>query len=339
MKLIEQSLLGILHKLNPEDANSIALRALEAKSFLPGQPKSPITRHGQTKKLMGLDFANPCGIAAGLDKNGDCINGLISLGAGFIELGTVTPLAQSGNSGTRILRLVKEEAMINRLGFNNKGCQYLLNRLNSFRDNYRTTGSAKTIIGVNIGKGINTLLENATDDYVHSMQLVHSVADYITINISSPNTPGLRKLQNKDKLSSLLDIIKNAEVKLQQVNNKKCPLVLKLSPDMDEDSICEIAKTIMQFEVDGIIATNTSVEHPWRNKMAGGISGKPLAEASIKVLRVLRKEMGDKIVLISTGGIDSSQEMQKRLTAGADLIQLYTALIYKGSGLINDLAV
>ncbi len=337
MALTEQIALSILRRLNPEDANNMALRTLQARSCLPGSRKNPI--EGQEKNLMGLRFVNPCGIAAGLDKNGDCINGLVSLGTGFIELGTVTPLPQQGNKGKRIIRLPEEEALINRLGFNNKGVSYLLERLKDFRRNSPYIKHPRTIIGVNIGKGALTPLENAADDYISSMQLIYTLADYITINISSPNTPGLRQLQHKEELSFLLDKIKSTDHKLQQIHNKKCPLILKLSPDLNEKQIRDIADIINKFEISGVIATNTSTEHPWRDKMEGGISGKPLAAPSLKVLKAIHSELGKKITIIAAGGIDSRQEVQKRMDAGADLIQLYTALIYKGSELINDLVV
>ena len=293
-------------------------------------------------ELMGLKFLNRVGIAAGLDKDGICINGLVSLGPAFIELGGVTPEPQPGNEGERIMRLESHQGMINRLGFNNLGCEQLAQRLAKFRQAYAKKHGAETatILGVNIGKNANTPLENAADDYCRVLQAVHAHTDYATLNISSPNTLGLKKLQATDYLAPLLEKVMRTEDQLRQSNKNTCPcpLLVKISPDLEEGQIREMMDVINNSGIAGVIATNTAANHAWQKEMEGGLSGRPLAARAGEVLEIVRSELDPKLCLIACGGIDSKEEMDNRLRAGADLAQVYTGLIYKGGGLIKELA-
>lgn len=336
--MLEKLALGGLRLLKPESAHKVTLKALEVRALLPGSNHSPLA--GKPQQLMGgLNFLNQVGIAAGLDKDGLCINGMVSLGVGFIELGGVTPQPQTGNIGNRIIRLAQQQAMVNRLGFNNLGSEHLAHRIRNFRENYYAQHKrhCSTIIGVNIGKNTTTSLEYATEDYCKVLQTIHSVADYATINISSPNTLGLRELQKQNYLAPLLQKLAELESKLQQTNGKSCPLLVKLSPDLGDEQLRQTVNIINQAGIAGVIATNTSSQHPWQQQMEGGLSGRPLAARAGEVLAKVNSELADNICLIACGGIDSKQEMANRIARGADLVQLYTALVYKGSGLIRDL--
>ena len=336
---LDKLALSGLRLLQPEKAHRLTLGVLENLAFLPGVNNRPYKSMEQ--ELMGIRFCNPVGIAAGLDKDGKCINGLVSLGVGFVELGGVTPKPQPGNSGDRVMRLTRQQGMINRLGFNNLGVEQLSARIKGFREKYynRHKVACPTIIGVNIGKNATTPIEDAADDYLHVLKEIHCVADYVTINISSPNTEGLRRLQKQEFLAPLLDKLTTMEIKLSKQNGKKCPLVVKVSPDLSEGEIRNSIKLINSSAIAGVIATNSSSEHPWQDKMRGGISGRPLAARASEVLGIVRDQLNKDICLIACGGIDSKQEMQNRLAQGADLIQLYTALVYKGGGLVGELAL
>lgn len=326
---LQSYILTLLRKLPVEVAHPITLQLLQLRSYLLPTFKPNLST---THQFMGLSFPNRCGIAAGLDKNGDCIRGLQKLGVGFIELGTVTPLPQLGNPKPRIWRLAEAEAIVNRLGFNNKGADHLAKQLSQISQRKHSC-----ILGANIGKGINTPLRQATEDYLISMRLLYSYADYICINISSPNTSGLRSLQRKDSLSPLLIRLKEEQALLSRQINKYTPLVVKIAPDLNDRQLKDFALVVNKIEVDGVIATNTTIEHQWSQTMQGGLSGKPLGKKALAVLAQLRSHLSGRICLIGTGGIASLADMEQRIAAGADLVQLYTALVYQGLPLLKQL--
>jgi dihydroorotate dehydrogenase len=282
---------------------------------------------------MGLRFPNRVGLAAGLDKNGIAVDGFAHFGFGAIEVGTVTPRPQPGNPKPRLFRLPKAHALINRMGFNNDGVAALVARVKDRR--YRG------ILGVNLGKNATTPLEEALNDYRLGMQAVWEVADYITINISSPNTQQLRSLQEGEALTALLGGLREESVRLEAVSGKRTPLVVKIAPDLDDDAIAAIAETLLAFEIDGVIATNTTtsragVEHLPHGNESGGLSGAPLFARSTEVVRILARALAGKIPIIAAGGILSGDAARAKLAAGATLVQIYTGLIYRGPKLIPE---
>ena len=316
----------LLFAVDPELAHDVSLEMLQ--QFRRLIPEKQIRKPVQ---VMGIEFPNPVGLAAGLDKNGDYLEGLGRLGFGFIELGSVTPRAQPGNPQPRIFRLVREESLINRMGFNNQGVDYLLNRLPNERN---------FVLGINIGKNRDTPMEQSLEDYRLCLEKVYPVADYIAINISSPNTPGLRQLQNEDELSELLAGLHDSRNRLEDKHGFRRPLALKLSPDLDSAAIPPIAELLRRHEVDCLIATNTTLDRAAvaGHRLAqetGGLSGAALRVRSRQALVGFHSELGDDIPIISVGGIDSVDEARQRFEAGARLVQLYTGLIYRGPGLIN----
>jgi dihydroorotate dehydrogenase len=287
--------------------------------------------------ILGLDFNNPIGLAAGFDKNGDYIDALGKLGFGFIEVGTVTPKPQSGNPTPRIFRFPSEKALINRMGFNNKGVDYLIERLK--RRKY------KGIVGVNVGKNATTPIENAIDDYLICLKKVYTYADYITINISSPNTQQLRQLQEKNHIHEFLFALSTARNSLVQETKKHKPLLLKISPDETNETLEAIVDAVIVNKIEGIIATNTSIDktpiqHLPHSNETGGLSGHPIfcqATQTLKYLNQLIQEKKSSTVLIGVGGITDKKTMQEKFTSGAQLIQLYTGLIYDGPFFIKKL--
>ena len=307
-------------------ANSTGL----LKLFVKNRVESPVT-------VMGIDFPNAVGLAAGLDKNARHIDALAQCGFGFIEVGTVTPLAQPGNDKPRLFRLVADNAIINRMGFNNAGVKALIDNVKQRRSN--------CVLGINIGKNKNTPLENAVDDYLACMQQVYPYADYIAINISSPNTPGLRDLQHGEGLTSLLTQLKNKQGELDKQYQRYVPLAVKIAPDLDEDEIQDIAGRLLSAEIDAVIATNTTNSRPASlsckelAREEGGLSGAPVFEISTHVLTQLVKALDGKIPVIAAGGISSPGDALKKIQAGASLIQIYTGFIYSGPELINDCAM
>ena len=323
-----------LFSLDPEIAHELtcSILAQVEKSNLLRRVVSKLT---QTKSkpisLFGLDFPNCLGLAAGLDKNGQFSGFSSALGFGHVEVGTVTPLAQPGNPKPRLFRYPKEEALINRMGFNNLGAKALVDRLKL----YNPKGNRISPIGINIGKGIKTSFENAIDDYLEAFSIVVSQADYLTINISSPNTPGLRNLQHKDFLDPLLCSIRDKNVKWAKKN--KClplPCLLKISPDENFNSLEKIISLALSNCIDGIIATNTTIK---RNRSlqtnfveTGGLSGRPLQHASLEVIKFVVRESNQRLPVIGAGGICDSESAHKKLDAGASLLQLYTSFIYNG---------
>jgi len=315
--------------LPAETAHHVALSCLKV---IPAQCFSSI----ETKpiELMGLRFKNRIGVAAGLDKNGDYIDALGKLGFGFIEVGTVTPKPQAGNPRPRLFRLPEKQALLNRMGFNNKGMDYLIERLKTKR--------YSGVIGVNIGKNASTPMEKAADDYVEGLTKIYPYADYITINISSPNTPGLRTLQQGDFLDNLLKMLSKTREHLVSIHGQYKPLLLKISPDENIDTLKVIAEKIMYYAFDGIIATNTSIDKTAVSGLkhgdeAGGLSGEPILERSNNTLARLKSLLNNKVVLVGAGGISTIDAVQSKLTLGAQLIQVYTGLIYQGPFWIRQL--
>lgn len=325
----------LLFKLDPEFAHEIALAGLDAASAIgaarilaPSVTPSPI-------KVMGLEFPNRVGLAAGLDKNALHVDGLASFGFGFIECGTVTPRPQPGNPRPRMFRLPESEALINRLGFNNHGVDRFL--ANAYRARYRG------VLGLNIGKNFDTPIERAAGDYLTCLRTVYTRASYVAVNISSPNTERLRELQQDGALDLLLGSLKAEQARLEQKHGKHTPLVVKIAPDLSTAEIRRIARTLIAHDIDGVIATNTTVDRgtvagsPHADE-AGGLSGRPLFKKSTAVIRILAKELDGAIPIIGVGGIMSGADAQAKIAAGATLVQIYTGLIYKGPELVAEIA-
>jgi len=321
--------------IDAEKAHLLGLKALKLiyslklSSLIFAKPVSA------PRKVMGLNFTNAVGLAAGLDKNGDYIDPLSAVGFGFIEIGTITPRAQDGNPRPRLFRIPEAQAIVNRMGFNNKGVDYLIEQVKkSHRD---------TIIGINIGKNFDTPVESAADDYKICLQKVYDYADYITINISSPNTPGLRTLQFGDELKHLLQILKAEQKQLAKSTQKYVPLAVKIAPDMEDKDICLIADLLVEQGIDAVIATNTTISRTAVAGMehadeAGGLSGVPVNKQSTHVVRILAQQLKGAIPIIAVGGIFCAQDAQDKLAAGAELVQIYTGFIYKGQQLIKECA-
>lgn len=322
-----------LFQLNPETAHHLTLDGLNAAYSLglSGLLSNRIPADPRT--VMGITFPNPVGLAAGLDKNGDCINGLAELGFGSIEIGTITPLAQPGNPQPRLFRLPAASAIINRMGFNNDGVDALI--ANVQRANF------KGVLGINIGKNAATPIENAADDYLICLRKVYAHASYITVNISSPNTKNLRQLQNDAALDSLLATLKAEQEKLADTHGKYVPLALKIAPDMEADQIAQIARLLMQHRIDGVIATNTTlareaVAHLPHGAETGGLSGAPVRDKSTAVIRQLAAELQGALPIIGVGGILSGADAAEKIQAGASLVQIYSGLIYRGPALVGE---
>ncbi|MCF6289251.1 MAG: quinone-dependent dihydroorotate dehydrogenase [Proteobacteria bacterium] len=315
-----------LQQLAAESAHDLSIKMLASPASCLVSNKI----HENPIELFGVNFRNPVGLAAGFDKNADAVYGLCKLGFGFIEVGTVTPKPQAGNAKPRLFRLPNNQAIINRMGFNNKGVDYLVKKLENFKSNIP--------IGINIGKNKTTPNESAAEDYLHCFKKVQHLADYVTINISSPNTENLRQLQEQKNLLKLLDAIKKLQLKQQ----KYTPIVVKIAPDQDEKLTREMAKTIKNSGMDGIICTNTTVEINNLKKdndqnETGGLSGKPLLSRSNAIISIVRNELGNDFPIIGVGGILTDDDAMSKITAGANLIQIYTGLIYQGSQLIHKI--
>ncbi|NOQ16962.1 MAG: quinone-dependent dihydroorotate dehydrogenase, partial [Methyloprofundus sp.] len=288
----------------------------------------------QPVTVMGLEFQNPVGLAAGLDKNGDYIDALAALGFGFVEIGTVTPRPQPGNPKPRLFRLASHQAIINRMGFNNEGVDYLLQQV--------AASKYKGILGINIGKNFDTPIEQATEDYLISLRKAYLAASYITINISSPNTKNLRQLQQGDEIKKLLAALKDEQQRLQVEHNKYTPIVVKIAPDLSDDEIQHIAELLLEYAIDGVIATNTTIErsavqgHKFADEI-GGLSGTPVKQQSTYVVANLAKELKGKVPIIAAGGIVNYSDAQEKLDAGASLVQVYSGLIYQGPQLVHEI--
>jgi dihydroorotate dehydrogenase len=283
---------------------------------------------------MGIDFPNPVGLAAGLDKNADCIKAFAQMGFGFIEVGTVTPRPQVGNPKPRMFRLPAKQALINRMGFNNQGVDYLVEQVKN--------ADFRGVLGINIGKNKDTADEHAVDDYLHCMRKVYPLASYIAVNISSPNTPGLRAFQHGDALDQLLAALKAEQTQLQRHYHRYVPIAVKIAPDLSSEGVNDIASALLKHQIDGVIATNTTLSRdevaglPHANE-AGGLSGAVLAERSTQVVAQLHAILGEQIPIIAVGGIDGLAVAQQKFAAGAKLVQLYTGFIYRGPGLIKEI--
>ena len=323
--------MNLLLLLPPETAHSLALNSLKFLQKFKFNKKIPSYK---PCTVMGLEFSNPVGLAAGLDKNAEYIDCLASLGFGFIEVGTITPEAQPGNPKPRLFRLRKNQAIINRMGFNNHGIDQLLKNVKAAK--------FKGILGINIGKNFNTPLEEAIDDYLIGLEKAYPFADYITVNISSPNTPGLRQLQQADQLDSMLKALKTDQQELASKHNKYVPLVVKIAPDLTQEEVKDIANTLLASKIDGVIATNTTlsrdnlISEAYINE-TGGLSGSPLSTKSTDIIKQLNAILKGKIPIIAVGGIMTAADAKEKFQAGASLVQIYTGLIYNGPKLIHEI--
>ena len=325
-----------LFSLDAEQAHELTLSSLQktydcqlTRKLVESRPMLPST-------LMGLNLRNPVGLAAGLDKNGAHIDALGNLGFGFIEVGTVTPKPQSGNPKPRLFRIPQAHSLINRLGFNNAGLDAFLENVQNSQ--WRASGG---ILGLNIGKNATTPIENAVDDYLIGYNGVYPHADYVTVNISSPNTQNLRALQEASELTDLLSQLQTARKGLEDKHQKQVPLVVKIAPDLSAEQVDTIAAVLQRYGVDGVIATNTTLS---RDAVAGlrhanetgGLSGPPVHELSLAVISRLRQQLGTDFAIIGVGGILGARQAQEKIEAGANAVQLYTGLIYKGPALITE---
>ena len=329
--LLARAALPLLRRLDPETAHDWGLAALRmVRPLWPGVPVPPAF----SVQALGLQFSHPIGLAAGFDKNGDYLDALGALGFSHIELGTVTPRPQPGNPKPRMFRIAGSCALINRMGFNNKGVDHLIARL--ARARYRG------IRGISIGKNFDTPLENAHEDYVTCLRKVYAHADYVAVNVSSPNTERLRELQGRDGLQRILGALLEERLTLQQRTGKRVPLLVKLAPDLNAEQITAIAQEIRAVQLDGVIATNTSTDHgllasPPPSEQRGGLSGAPIHAVSVRLISQLRGELGDKFPIIGVGGITSAARARETLNAGATLLQIYTGFAYRGAALLEEI--
>ncbi|SEQ60748.1 dihydroorotate oxidase A [Rosenbergiella nectarea] len=321
------------------DAEKIHEQTIHALKKVSGTPfEALITQRLANKPVesMGITFPNPVGLAAGLDKNGECIDAFAAMGFGFIEIGTVTPRAQAGNDKPRLFRLEQAEGIINRMGFNNHGVDQLVENVKASR--YRG------VLGINIGKNKDTPVEQGSDDYLFCMEKVYAHASYITVNISSPNTPGLRSLQYGEALDELLAAIKTKQHDLQQRHLKYVPVVVKIAPDLSIEELIQVADSLVRHNIDGVIATNTTLDRalvtglPYANE-AGGLSGRPVQLKSTEIIRQLHSELRGALPIIGVGGIDSLMAAKEKRAAGATLLQVYSGFIYHGPKLIKNIVM
>ena len=323
-----------LFQLDPERAHEVTFQQLRRVTGTPLEilvrqkvPARPVT-------CMGLTFKNPLGLAAGLDKNGECIDALGAMGFGSIEIGTVTPRPQPGNDKPRIFRLVDAEGLINRMGFNNHGVDNLVENVKK--------PHFDGVLGINIGKNKDTPVEHGKDDYLICMEKVYPYAGYIAINISSPNTPGLRTLQYGEALDDLLSGIKNKQLELQQKHQKYVPVAVKIAPDLLPEELIQVADSLVRHNIDGVIATNTTLDRSLVQGMkhcdeTGGLSGRPLQLKSTEIIRMLSAELNGRLPIIGVGGIDSVIAAREKMAAGASLVQIYSGFIFKGPPLIKEI--
>ena len=329
--LVQKALL----KCDPEWSHDFSIRFLKTtqRNFLNATYKQHVD--DSPIECFGITFPNRVGLAAGLDKNGECIDAFAAMGFGFVEVGTVTPKPQPGNDKPRLFRLPEHEAIINRFGFNNKGVDYLIEQVKA--------ANFKGVLGINIGKNKNTPDENALEDYLICLDKVYPYATYITVNISSPNTPGLRNLQYGEALDSLLSGLKKRQQELAEIHNKYIPLLIKIAPDLSEEEVKSIANSLLKANIDGVIATNTTLDRTPVNghqhaEEAGGLSGKVLTDKSLVVTKQLSEALNGAIPIIGVGGISSKEDADARIKAGASLVQVYSAFIYQGPALIKEIA-
>lgn len=323
-----------LFQLDPERAHEFTFKQLRR---ITGTPLEFLVRQSVASKpvtCMGLSFKNPLGLAAGLDKDGECIDALGAMGFGFIEVGTVTPRPQAGNDKPRLFRIVEAEGLINRMGFNNRGVDNLVENVKK--------SHFGGVLGINIGKNKDTPVEQGKDDYLICMEKVYSYAGYIAVNISSPNTPGLRTLQYGEALDDLLTAIKTKQIELQQKHHKYVPVAVKIAPDLSHEELIQVADSLVRHNIDGVIATNTTLDRKLVNgfnycEQAGGLSGRPLQLHSTEIIQQLSQELQGRLPIIGVGGIDSVIAAREKIDAGASLVQIYSGFIFKGPGLIKDI--
>lgn len=337
-KLLYSLARPFLFAIDPEAAHNLTLPALRCAAGW-GLTSSIAKPNDDPRTVMGMTFPNPVGLAAGLDKDGAYIDGLATLGFGFIEVGTVTPRAQPGNPMPRMFRLPQAKAIINRMGFNNGGVDAFVKNVQASRFYQNREG----ILGLNIGKNADTPIERAVDDYLICLNKVYPYASYVTINISSPNTKNLRQLQGASELDALLSQLKDAQQRLADEHKRYVPIALKIAPDMDQEQIQNVAQALLRHKIDGVIATNTTINREAVKNLkyaeeTGGLSGAPVFEASNIVIRELKKELGNSVPIIGVGGILSGADAQAKMNAGASLVQLYTGLIYQGPALVRECA-
>ena len=321
-----------LFALDAETAHHLTLKSLDALRRV-GLVHAPGTPAGCARTVMGIAFPNPVGLAAGLDKNGEYIDALATLGFGSIEIGTVTPRPQPGNPRPRLFRVPRAQAIINRLGFNNDGVDRLVENVRRAR--------WRGVLGINIGKNFDTPLEHAVDDYLACLRKVYPLATYVTVNISSPNTKGLRDLQGSRPLEALLSALASERPALEDRHARRVPLALKIAPDLEGEQVASIAELVVTHRIDGVIATNTTVErdavaHLPHGNEAGGLSGAPLRSKSTRVVRELTGALKGAVPVIAVGGIASADDALDKLAAGAALVQLYTGLVYRGPALVDE---
>jgi len=322
----------LLLQCEPEKSHDFTINWLNKTQHTPLKWMYSTTPIAKPVTVAGIKFDNPVGLAAGLDKNGDCIDAFSSMGFGFVEIGTVTPRPQPGNPKPRLFRLPEKQAIINRMGFNNKGVDHLVEQVKEAK--------FKGPIGINIGKNKDTEDAKAVEDYLICLNKVYPYASYITINISSPNTPGLRNLQYGEALDSLLVGLKAAQETLTQTHSKYVPMFIKIAPDLSDDEISSIAVSLMNSKMDGVIATNTTLSRDAVQGLAhademGGLSGSVMTDMSLQLTKKLDKALDKSMPIIGVGGIDSPESAQARLDAGASLVQLYSAFIYQGPSLVK----
>ncbi|CAI0928241.1 quinone-dependent dihydroorotate dehydrogenase [Serratia quinivorans] len=323
-----------LFQLDPERAHELTFQQLRRVT---GTPLEFLIRQSVPTKpvsCMGLSFKNPLGLAAGLDKDGECIDAFGAMGFGSVEVGTVTPRPQSGNDKPRLFRIVEAEGLINRMGFNNQGVDNLVENVKK--------SHFGGILGINIGKNKDTPVEHGKDDYLICMDKVYPYAGYIAINISSPNTPGLRSLQYGEALDDLLAAIKNKQQELHERHHKYVPVAVKIAPDLSEEELIQIADSLVRHNIDGVIATNTTLDRKLIQglnycEQMGGLSGRPLQASSTEVIRRLSLELQGRLPIIGVGGIDSLMAAREKMAAGASLVQIYSGFIFKGPRLIKDI--
>ncbi|WP_018690572.1 quinone-dependent dihydroorotate dehydrogenase [Algicola sagamiensis] len=324
-----------LFRCDPEWSHDLAIKNLSRFASTPVDLLWRQCVPNIPTEVCGIQFKNPIGLAAGLDKNAECIDAFAAMGFGFIEVGTVTPRPQLGNDKPRMFRLPEANAIINRMGFNNKGVDYLVEQVKQSR--------FQGPLGINIGKNKDTPNEKGKDDYIHCLRKVFTHASYVTVNISSPNTPGLRDLQFGESLDDLLSAVRNEQLDLSAKHGKQVPIFVKIAPDMDEVGVSQVADALMKSEMDGVIATNTTLDRSMVEGMEhaqeqGGLSGAPVREKSTQVIRRLRELTEGRLPIIGVGGIDSAESATEKLDAGASLVQVYTGFIYQGPELVKTIA-
>ncbi len=352
MSLLPYALLRpLLFRMEPEAVHDATLTMLAATQHTPLRFAYQQPRIADPVQLAGLTFPNRIGLAAGLDKNAQCIDAFAAMGFGFVEVGTVTPLAQPGNPKPRMFRLPQAQALINRLGFNNQGLESFLRNVQLAR--FRQASPPPMLLGLNIGKNAVTPIEHAADDYLQCLKAVYPFADYVTVNISSPNTQNLRSLQSDAALSSLLNLLEQARTQLAQQHDKHVPLFIKVAPDLDDTQLEQLCATLGSHLAAhsgadhdakwGVIATNTTLSRdavaalPYGNE-TGGLSGAPVKQASNRVIRALRQGLGPDFPIVGVGGVFSAEDAVEKIQAGANLVQIYTGLIYQGPALVTQIA-